>query len=111
MPTQSIKWQAQFLMAKDVVPDLSFHAATIGATGCRIGKPMLPAKERQAQTFGSGLPILFMDVPLLTAEFPEVWIEPEPCVASTGEESQTLCRDLSLLHVILFVFCGSPAPY
>jgi hypothetical protein len=47
----------------------------------------------------------------LTAEFPEVWIEPEPCVASTGEESQSLCRDLSLQHVILFDFSGSPAPY
>ena len=111
MPTQAVQGQPQFLMAKDVVADLAFHAASVGTTGCRIRKTVLPAKERQAQTFGSGLPILFMDVPLLTAEFPEVWIEPEPCVASTGEESQTLCRDLSLLHVILFVFCGSPAPY
>ena len=98
-------------MSEDVVADLTFHTATVGAAGSRIREAMLPPQERQAQTFGSGLPILFMDVPLLTAEFPEVWIEPEPCVASTGEESQTLCRDLSLLHVILFVFCGSPAPY
>ena len=111
MPTQSIKWQAQFLMSEDVVADLAFHTAAVRSSAGGIGKPMLPAKEWKAQAFGSGLSVLFMDVPFLTAEFPEVWIEPEPCVASTGEESQTLCRDLSLLHVILFVFCGSPAPY
>ena len=54
---------------------------------------MLPAEERQAQTSGSGLSVLFMDVPLFATELTEVRIESQPDITSAGEQPQPLCRD------------------
>lgn len=65
-------------MAEDVISDLAFDAAAIGATGRRIGKAVLPAEKWQTQTFGSSLTIFLMDVPFFATELAEVRIESQP---------------------------------
>ena len=78
-------------MAEDVIPNLAFDTAAIGAACCRIRKAMLPAKKRPAQAFGSGLTVFFVDVPFFATELAEVRIEPQPGFSSAGEQSQPLC--------------------
>jgi hypothetical protein len=45
MPTQPIERQTQFLMTEDVVADLAFHAAAVGAPAGGIGESVLPAEK------------------------------------------------------------------
>ena len=81
-------------MAEQIVSDLGFDRSRIHASASGITEAMLPAEEWQAQTFGTGLPELFVDVPFFAAEFAEVRIETEPGVTSTRKQPEPLRGDL-----------------